>query len=305
MEAQSGADPSMVRLTVRAEDPQQAARIANLWAELFVARANRVYGAQSEDEVQFFEAQLAQAGETLQAAERALVDFQARSQRTILGAQLSSLQRQQNDYLSDLRQVERLSQDIAELRAQILAQPSQADVTLGDELSVLRLRTRALGLAGEESAALTDVQLQIGEGEALSGRTASELVALLETLTEGLMRKGERAELQLASLEPQILALQRRIQELENEAERLSRARDVARETYVTLARKVDEARIAAQDTSGEVRLASRAAVPRKPVGPRKVFNAAVAGALGLMLGVVGAFAVDWWRGSSPAPAAE
>ena len=71
----------------------------------------------------------------------------------------------------------------------------------------------------------------------------------------------------------------------------------MARETYVTMARKVEEVRIAAADTSGEVRLASQAAVPESPVGPRKKINTAVAGALGLMLGVFGAFAVEWWRG--------
>jgi len=100
-------------------------------------------------------------------------------------------------------------------------------------------------------------------------------------------------------LEPQILALQQQLQESQAEEDRLTRARDVARETYLTLARKVEEVRIAAEDTSGEVRLASHAAVPRKPVGPRKMLNTAVAGALGLMLGVFGAFAVEWWTGDT------
>jgi len=62
----------------------------------------------------------------------------------------------------------------------------------------------------------------------------------------------------------------------------------------------VDEARIAAQDESGEVRLASYAAVPSRPVGPRKLLNTAVAGVLGLFVGVFGAFAVEYWRQGTP-----
>ena len=41
------------------------------------------------------------------------------------------------------------------------------------------------------------------------------------------------------------------------------------------------------------VRLASRAAVPTKPIAPRKGLNTVLGGMLGLILGVVAAFAID------------
>jgi len=66
----------------------------------------------------------------------------------------------------------------------------------------------------------------------------------------------------------------------------------------MTLAHKVEEARIAVEDATGDVRLVSQAAAPERPVGPRKMLNTAVAGALGLMIGVFGAFALEWWRES-------
>ncbi len=43
-----------------------------------------------------------------------------------------------------------------------------------------------------------------------------------------------------------------------------------------------------------EVRFASQALPPRKPVSPKKLMNAAVGLALGLMLGVFGAFLFDY-----------
>jgi len=66
------------------------------------------------------------------------------------------------------------------------------------------------------------------------------------------------------------------------------------------LMRRLDEAKVAAQDEGGEVRLASRAAVPTDPVSPRKGLNTVLGGVLGLILGIVGAFVVDARR-----PAAE
>jgi succinoglycan biosynthesis transport protein ExoP len=107
-------------------------------------------------------------------------------------------------------------------------------------------------------------------------------------------------ETRISELEPEILRLQGDLQRFTTEEERLQRAQDVAQDTYITLARKVDEARIAAQDESGEVRLVSYAAVPTNPVSPNKKLNTAVAGALGLFVGVFGAFAVEYWRQERP-----
>jgi uncharacterized protein involved in exopolysaccharide biosynthesis len=64
----------------------------------------------------------------------------------------------------------------------------------------------------------------------------------------------------------------------------------------MTLARKLDEARIEAQEENGVLQVGSTAAVPEKPVGPRRMMNTAIAGALGLMLGVFGVFVLEWWQ---------
>jgi len=59
------------------------------------------------------------------------------------------------------------------------------------------------------------------------------------------------------------------------------------------LMRRLDEAKVAAQDEGGEVRLASQAAVPTEPVSPRKGVNTILGGLLGLVVGIVSAFVID------------
>jgi uncharacterized protein involved in exopolysaccharide biosynthesis len=100
----------------------------------------------------------------------------------------------------------------------------------------------------------------------------------------------------LEELQPQILSLQRQLQEIYTESDRLTRQRDLAKETYTALARKVQETRIAVQGAQRTAELGSRAAVPEEPASPRKLLNTAVAGTLGLMLSTMGAFAAEWWR---------
>jgi uncharacterized protein involved in exopolysaccharide biosynthesis len=60
--------------------------------------------------------------------------------------------------------------------------------------------------------------------------------------------------------------------------------------------------RISAEDETGDVRLASRASVPDRPVSPRKLLNTAIVGVLGLVVGVFAAFAIDYWRAGQEAP---
>ena len=312
-QAEQGADPSMVRLAVRSQEPGEAARVANAWAELFVTRANEIYGTQGEDQVQFFEGQLERAQAELAAAEQALVAFQARNQGAVLEAQLASAQQNLQDYLVEQREIERATRNARALRGSVADLPTDELVSAGDDLAALLLQIQAFDVHasrpaqvsesgrsasyGAESQARPSLWLQVSDSALLSSeRTAGELAVFLDGLVATLGARGEEIEAQVATLEPQILGLQQQLQEVQTEEDRLTRARDVARETYMTLARKVEEVRIAAEDTSGEVRLASRAAVPEVPVSPRKLLNTAVAGMLGLMVGVFGAFAVEWWN---------
>jgi uncharacterized protein involved in exopolysaccharide biosynthesis len=307
LEAKSGADPSMVQLAVRSQDSEEAARIANAWADLFVARANEIYGAHSEHQTRFFEAQLERARLELDAAQQALVEFQARNQEAVLGARLASVQQDLQDYLVEQREIERALRNVRALRDSVADQPADAVVSPGDDLTALLLQIQAFSVrasrsSGAELEAGSSVWLQISDASLLSSeRTAGELTAFLSELTTILEARGEEVGTQVTALEPHILDLQQQLQESRVEESDLVRTRDVAQETYVTVARKVEEARIAAEDTTGEVRLASQAAAPDRPVSPRKRLNTAVAGMMGLMLGVFGAFAVEWWRGGPEA----
>jgi len=296
LSASSGDDPSLVILTARSDDPEEAARLVNTWAKIFVRRANEVYG-ESGEQLAFFESQLAQADADLKAAEEALIAFQARNEAAIIQAQLNSKKQAQTDYLSAQRAIVRIIQDAQSLREQLSDRPAGERISLGDDLTTLFLEIQAFN-----TRTTTPIQLQVAGSESLSGKTVGEIRAFLDDLVSTLENKSAELQKELDALKPEILNLQRSLQEINTEGARLSRNKEIAQETYMALARKVEEARIAAQDTTGEARLASTAAVPEKPVSPRKLLNTLVAGILGLMVGVFGAFVVEYF--SEPLPVA-
>ena len=88
-----------------------------------------------------------------------------------------------------------------------------------------------------------------------------------------------------------VLSVEKRV-----ELARLLRVRDIAEEIYLSLAREAEMARITGQvEMAAEV--ISPAGAPSAPVQPKKKLNIAVAGVLGLMVGVFGAFLAEYMEG--------
>jgi uncharacterized protein involved in exopolysaccharide biosynthesis len=100
----------------------------------------------------------------------------------------------------------------------------------------------------------------------------------------------------LAGLEPQLLLLQQQKQEAETKYNRLLRDQTVAGETYIALAHKVEEERITSADTNSGARLASEAAVPRKPVDRSRLVVAAIAVFAGLIVSSAIVFVFHWFQ---------
>lgn len=288
--ANSGADPSLVNLTVEYTDPAFAAEAANLWATLFVSWANQIYGYQGDEQLLFFEAQYDDARSQLEAAEEALTDFQGRNRSAILANELAAVQQTQADYLAKQRQTDLILQDIESLLAQ-----EQGDAAAIDQLASVLLQVRALGgvPTNIESSAPWQLQLNL---EALSAAAPTEQRAILLNLRDMLVTQGDQIEERLAGVEPEILAVQEEMQAAMVEEGRLQRDVEVAIETYTTLARTVDEKRITSQDTTSGVKLASRTAVPERPSSPNVILNALIAGVAGLVLATLAVIALHWWR---------
>lgn len=289
LSAEPGADRSLVRLVARSTDAAEAARIANAWAELFVVRADRLYSGHTEEQVSFFEDQLAQAEAEVAAAEEALIEFQARNRASTIQNWLNSYRITQADYLTKQVAIGYLLQDIQGLRSQLEERPATAGTNTADSVALIMLQLNSL-----DTPAGPVLQLDVSGAGFPAAQGVAEQIAYLDGLERAAEAKLVQIEGWLADVEPQILDLQRQLQEVTAEEAALLRDQEVATATYLTLANKLEEARIASEDTIGEVQLASRAAVPEEPVGGKRLLNTAVGGAIGLLLGALGAFVLAW-----------
>lgn len=297
--ATNGADPSLIRLTVTMNDANTAAIVTNAWADLFVKRANFVFGNQGEDAFLFFESQLGTAEIKLQDAELALVQFQTENNQVTLENGLTVLSETQTAHQRDLRQIRSVLEEVRFLQEQLVL--SQADLTTADALAGLILQSKALSIDANTASSEGGNALQFQLTADTLTTTPEGQSALLDRLEQLLVSKQEFILNELLQIEADIIETQTTLQALKGTRSRLDGERTVAAETYESLARKVEESRISSQETAAQVQLASQAAVPLDPAGLSPLIKSILAAVVALMAAVGVSFLSQWWtQGRNP-----
>lgn len=95
--------------------------------------------------------------------------------------------------------------------------------------------------------------------------------------------------------------IQSDLAEKEYQLDLVQRKVDLSRDTYDAFLKKYEETTVAESTEVGDstINLVSQAPIPEVPVGPRKMLNLAIAGVLGVMVGVFIAFFRAYWQKSA------
>ncbi len=105
---------------------------------------------------------------------------------------------------------------------------------------------------------------------------------------------------QIIIVQSQLEQLQVELAEKKIQSDNLHRKVETAQKTYNAFLDKYEEARLTQSGEFGKnaVVVSSEAMVPLRPVAPNKALNVAIAGVLGIMLGVFVAFFKEYWISS-------
>jgi succinoglycan biosynthesis transport protein ExoP len=289
------ADGDLIGIKVKGEDPSKITAIANAWGEDYEEYVNGLYGGrpQSPGDIQ---TQVAEAESSYQEAEDALAKFTGDNQIETLTREIGAKQNTLADYYTTRQSLDRLLADARALQDQWHQETPSSSTGTGHSLSIMLLQASAFTLLSPGLP--VQLQLAFDERAGLEG-SAEEQVQNLDALLSILEARQEEVQSLIVegSLQQEILQLQEQLERERARKQELTSARDLAWETYDTLARKEAEVGVASQVTDTEVRFAVPAVEPKEPVAPKKKLNIAIAGVLGLMVGVFGAFLVEYLEG--------
>jgi uncharacterized protein involved in exopolysaccharide biosynthesis len=287
LDAQSVGDGNLVQLRARADDPAEAARLANAWAERYVAHLNALYG--QKQELSTLEAQVAQAKAAVERTDQELarlrreygIGFRPSAAPDVVEPLGIVYQLQARTTL--LADYEARAGKIAQLLGEARAVMERADGAAPAIVS--GLIADMLGLGQLNTVGMPQVQINLGDLDVRASLAA--LVAALEAKQAATQEAIAKLQNEVASLQTDVAARQMQL-------EQLLREQEVSQQTYLTLAKKLEENRV---EVNGDVaRIASRAAVPQKPSSPRRMFNTALAAVVAVLVAAFGALFAEYWR---------
>lgn len=295
----------LVEVTFTSPDPSLSAKVANAFAENFI-QSNLDRKVESSAYARdFLEGRIAQTKQKLEDAERQLVAY-ATEQQIINITDGVGPGNSQSLASSDLGAINgALAQATAarvaaeEKWRQSSSAPAQSLPEVIENPSIQRLTELRATLASTYQQKLSIYKADYPEMLELS-RQMQELDQQIEPIVRGIRNSIRN---QYAVARNQELALQRRVNELKGDVldlrdrsiqyNILEREVDTSRTLYDGLLQRYKEVGVTGGVTTNNVSIIDTAEVPDHPSSPRLLLNLALAGLVGLGLGILAAFVVE------------
>jgi polysaccharide biosynthesis transport protein len=320
----------VLEVTFRDPDPKKAAKLVNTVFQLYLQNDIQVNRAQTRAARQFIEAQLPRTEEQLQKAELALRRFKESNQIVDLKGEATVAVEGAGKLLEELAKAQAQYSEVrersAQLRQQVGMNGQQAIVEgelseaeglqatlkqlqqVEDQLAVERTtyeetHPRIIELRGKQAALQEALKGRVSE--TTGNRQASVKSRNIQKGDFGLELSAElvKAEVEQQSAAQRVLQLERFLQtqqqrtnvlpRLEQKQMKLERDLEVARLSYQSLLKSLQDAQLAENQNIGNARVVDQAKVPLLPVSPKILLNLLLGAVVGSLAGVGVALLLD------------
>lgn len=276
IEAKAGPE-GLFYLSVTWDTPEGATALANTLANQVIEQARALYGG--GEDLSRFEASLQEASARLIEAEAALQAFKSEAGLDILPKGHEGLV----GYSANERELDLRAGELAEHRAALanlalMVEESRRILAKGGDPAAFPWQLAASPVIAARGRLTTTLALQPG----------ADPQAILELMEE----EKQAIETITAQLEKQVSDLQARLAEQSAALGRLTLERNLARDAYSTLVRKVEELQARQIADAGNVRVV-QPAVRAQAIRLRLSLAVMLGAFLGLLVGVVGALVAD------------
>ena len=283
-------DTEILEVAVLASSPLEAQTFVNALAVAFNERLLNIVRAESKDARIFIGERLADVKRDLDKAEKALTEHKLTNQVVAINEQARTFVERQSN-LKKLEAENRLALEAA--RAKMKTPSVIVDTPL-----LQQYRNRLAEQEAELAVllkSLTDEHPRVINAQTALAETRAKLQSELLRIARGEVSLGETQKTtlqQINSLEEKELA---RLPAAETRLARLMLDYSVAEGVYTMLAKRYEEARISEVMESTNVQIFDMAALPKDPVKPLKTFNLVIAAFLGLFIGTMLTFVIEYF----------
>ena len=289
LEVRPSRESNVINISYSGGNPDFAAAVANGFAQAYLDVNLDLKLAPARQYAAFFEEQTKQMRDKLEAAQKALSDYQQANGITTVDDRLDFETAKLNETSSQLTQIQALTTDSQSKRqnakADTVAEVMQSPLINSLKADIARLDAR-----------LQESNINLGKNHPQTQRTEAELATLkaqLETETRkittsidttyqvGKQREGQ-LQAALAAQKTRVLTLNKQRDELNV----LRRDVETAQRAFELISQRSSQSNVESQNSQTNLALLNAAAAPTEPSRPRVFLNVLVSIFLGTLLGV-------------------
>jgi len=286
---------NLLKITVKDKDPVMAAKIANSVADKFIKYISDNTRKFGEQATAVIEERLKNEEMKLEEEAKKLKDYLSSSHNIDqLKLELQSLYSKIDGYNIQLIDIEKQIQaDVDALKVLLAGK---------DTVSKINLDDLKLNVPLDNGKVNQDLEISIKSGDELQKALITIKATEIETRLVQNKAEKESLEIKIKELEDRLKETQSLLAEEEYKYNAILRTYKLAEQTYNAYLDRHKEAVLAATSSIGEsaIIVSTPATVPIEPSSRGKLFYLASGTLLGLMMGVLLALAVSYWKETDP-----
>jgi len=305
-------------------NPKLASTIADSTASVFVEESRSINRSRASEAKRFIEEQLIEKETELKQVEEEKLEYKRQESILYLDEEtkinIEQLANFQSQEIEVNNQIVENKAKLAEVHRQLEKQAetyiSSETITTNPAVRELQSQLTSLEIQlptllekySKGSPQVSEAEIKIRETKNKISEKVAEIVgskvSTRNPIYQTLLAQVVTLETTLISLETKKESLASSVKEYEDRLERLpnkelhlarlERAIKVSESTYIILLEKYQEARINEAMELGDIRVIDEARIPKNPIKPNKKLNLAIGGILGLMLGVMLTFFLEY-----------
>ena len=305
-------------------NPKLASIIADSTASVFVEESRSINRSRANEAKRFIEEQLIEKETELKKVEEEKLEYKRQENILYLDEEtkinIEQLANFQSQEIEVNNQIVENKAELAEVHRQLEKQAETyiSSETITTNPAVRELQSQLTNLEiqlptllekySKGSPQVSETKIKIREIKNKISEKVAEIVgskvSARNPIYQTLLAQVVTLETTLISLETKKESLASSIKEYESRLERLpdkelylarlERAIKVSESTYIILLESYQEARINEAMDLGDIRIIDEARIPKNPIKPNKKLNLAIGGILGLMLGVMLTFFMEY-----------
>lgn len=296
LSVQPSRESNVINITFSGQEPAFTAAVANAFAHAYIDTTIELRVEPARQYAVWFDSQVKAQRERLEAAQKALSDFQQESGIIATDERLDYEMQKYNELSSQLTQAESQGADSASKQKFGGSDTLQEVMTnpLINQLKadVARLESRLKELSGNLGENHPQYQRTLAEVSELKARLKSETAKVTSSIgTAGRVSQAKEVELQAA-----IEAQRKKVLDLKKQRDEISvlaREVETAQRGFEAIGQRMTQSTLEAQSLQTNVSVLTPAFAPIEPSGPKVLLNVLAALAAGLVLSVAVALGME------------